>query len=274
MEGSKMISKIIPEGELKCIWAEAGLVSYKLCDRGFECDDCPFDQVMRQRSKPASDRPVSGKPVSGSSREEKGPRAREWSVAELVNDLFTSPASKRLPSDRLYSRGHVWIKSLGEERYRIGVDHYAADLLVGVKNVAFPQTGSAALKNNPCAWLICDDGTLVLHSPISGRIRASNPALMESARLVADDPYETGWLNDLHSDGDVARDCFDSAAAESLFAGRFDEVRSEIIGEIGGRPSSLGVTLMDGGARPRNLRDLLGPSKYLVFIQEILSTRA
>lgn len=36
-----------PAGGLPCIWMSAGLVAYKLCDRGFECDGCPFDQAMR-----------------------------------------------------------------------------------------------------------------------------------------------------------------------------------------------------------------------------------
>lgn len=34
-------------GGMPCIWMSAGLVAYKLCDRGFECDGCPFDRAMR-----------------------------------------------------------------------------------------------------------------------------------------------------------------------------------------------------------------------------------
>ncbi len=30
-----------------CVWMSAGLVAWKLCDRGFECESCPFDQAMR-----------------------------------------------------------------------------------------------------------------------------------------------------------------------------------------------------------------------------------
>lgn len=36
-----------PAGALPCVWMSAGLVAYKLCDRNFECEGCPFDLAMR-----------------------------------------------------------------------------------------------------------------------------------------------------------------------------------------------------------------------------------
>ena len=31
----------------RCVWMEAGVVGYKLCDREFDCDHCPFDAALR-----------------------------------------------------------------------------------------------------------------------------------------------------------------------------------------------------------------------------------
>lgn len=42
---------------LPCVWMSAGLVAYKLCDRGFECESCPFDQAMRGALPPPAPRP-------------------------------------------------------------------------------------------------------------------------------------------------------------------------------------------------------------------------
>ena len=39
--------KTVPDGERPCVWAEAGVVPNKLCDRRFECQNCLFDMVMR-----------------------------------------------------------------------------------------------------------------------------------------------------------------------------------------------------------------------------------
>ena len=39
--------KIIPPGKKKCIWMEAGVVSYKLCDNNYDCSTCVYDQAMQ-----------------------------------------------------------------------------------------------------------------------------------------------------------------------------------------------------------------------------------
>ncbi len=41
--------KIIPPGKKKCIWMEAGVVSYKLCDNNFDCPTCVYDQAMQAK---------------------------------------------------------------------------------------------------------------------------------------------------------------------------------------------------------------------------------
>ena len=31
----------------KCLWVSSGVVSYKLCDLEYNCENCPFDRVIR-----------------------------------------------------------------------------------------------------------------------------------------------------------------------------------------------------------------------------------
>jgi len=38
--------KIVPPGKKKCVWMEAGVVSYKLCDSNFDCSTCSYDHAM------------------------------------------------------------------------------------------------------------------------------------------------------------------------------------------------------------------------------------
>ena len=46
--------KIIPSGERKCIWMDAGVVSYKLCTNQFQCNLCEFDRAISNRAQQAS----------------------------------------------------------------------------------------------------------------------------------------------------------------------------------------------------------------------------
>ena len=41
--------KIVPPGKKKCVWMEAGVVSYKLCDHNFDCPTCVYDHGMHDR---------------------------------------------------------------------------------------------------------------------------------------------------------------------------------------------------------------------------------
>ncbi|UCH97535.1 MAG: glycine cleavage system protein H [Candidatus Aminicenantes bacterium] len=45
--------KVIPTGERKCIWMDAGVVSYKLCTNQFQCNLCEFDRAMSSRAQQA-----------------------------------------------------------------------------------------------------------------------------------------------------------------------------------------------------------------------------
>jgi len=45
--------KVIPTGERKCIWMDAGVVSYKLCTSQFQCQLCEFDRAMSVQAKKA-----------------------------------------------------------------------------------------------------------------------------------------------------------------------------------------------------------------------------
>ena len=48
-EKSKMSAfKAVPNGEEKCIWMEAGVIDYKLCNYYYDCAACPFDRAMKQ----------------------------------------------------------------------------------------------------------------------------------------------------------------------------------------------------------------------------------
>lgn len=33
---------------LKCIWMLAGVLTYRLCDRQYDCEHCPLDAALRE----------------------------------------------------------------------------------------------------------------------------------------------------------------------------------------------------------------------------------
>lgn len=43
--------RVIPSSDRKCIWMDAGVVSFKLCTSQFQCNLCEFDRAMGSRAK-------------------------------------------------------------------------------------------------------------------------------------------------------------------------------------------------------------------------------
>jgi len=39
--------KIVPGGKKRCVWMDAGVVSYKLCDNNYDCSTCVYDHAMQ-----------------------------------------------------------------------------------------------------------------------------------------------------------------------------------------------------------------------------------
>jgi len=42
-----MAEKVI-ESKKSCIWMDAGVVQFKLCDSNFDCQSCGFDRAMTE----------------------------------------------------------------------------------------------------------------------------------------------------------------------------------------------------------------------------------
>ena len=47
MGAKRKSMKIVPPGKKKCVWMEANVVSYKLCDNNYDCPTCVYDQGMQ-----------------------------------------------------------------------------------------------------------------------------------------------------------------------------------------------------------------------------------
>lgn len=242
---------------VNCIWMDAGVVGYKLCDRDLQCDHCPFDQKMRRPSQSASPH-LSSPPQPGSSSD-----APATTVADQVSALIRAVAPGEYPEDRLYHNGHLWVKPLMESIVAIGIDHLAASMLGSLASVVLPSRQSRIIHRMPWCWLIHHEGTISLYSPVHGIVIESNSRLLDHPELLVQDPYGDGWL--VHAQ-------IDKSAAEgpTLFASPEYRVRSQRdLTALHGRvmqtlrkAPSVGQTLHDGGQPAETLAAMLGSKSF------------
>lgn len=236
---------VLPEGAEPCVWMAAGMVAYKLCDRGFDCENCPLDAALRGD---AADRVDHAPP---------GPREVE---------------TFEFPGDRRFHPCHTWAMAVGDHAVRCGVDMFAARLLPRVRSIVLPARGTRVHGGRVGVWVV-DDGELIpLRSPVSGEVMRRNPALQSEPGLLAISPYDDGWLLEI--------DCLEHPEQlDDLLDSRQVRVRAEreklalhgqVAGYAGKGRDRVGATLADGGTRLTDIRKIVGPERYRRLIARIL----
>jgi glycine cleavage system H protein len=239
--------RFLPKGAERCVWMAAGMVAYKLCDRVFDCESCPFDAVMRGQA-PAAPGDALLAPVPA-----------------IGPDEFRE--------DRRYHAAHTWAQAVGPDRLRIGLDAFAAWLVGDATSIVLPPAATLVAAGRAGAWLIDGCGPLPLRMPVDGTVIRGNPLLRTHPRLAIEAPYDAGWLIEARVADPAA------ALAGLLSASRMRERAARELGEFDAQARArlsrgaeeVGVTLADGGERIADLRRLLGAEQARSLIERFLA---
>ena len=230
---------LIPADERKCVWMTTGLISYKLCDRNFQCDFCPFDQAIKNDEGGEGD-------VQGSEG--------NWAEGSIDSD-----SSARINGSVFYHPDHCWVKVDDPEHVKIGIDDLLARLLTDVKVVILPREGSAVGQGECYAHVIQADSIVPVISPLSGSVQAVNPRLKDEPGLLTDDPRGEGWLITIKPENlekDLKNLLFGRKAL-SWYKREEKAMLSRIDWCLKHNPPAIGPTMQDGGVRIECLQDVL-----------------
>jgi glycine cleavage system H lipoate-binding protein len=260
---------IIPDNESHCVWMDAGLVNYKLCDKNFECEGCPFDGVMRSQNKTFAERASDQySPVVGSALRHHGNDAYEGIVEQLI-----APLKKiELPTDRMYCSSHTWVQHMNDGTTRIGIDGFLAKLLHPIVGVALVHSPMRIESGEPYAWLIRDAETFALHSPIAGMSATVNSSLTSKPSLLTNDPYNEGWLLSLVPSTPLTNNSRYSTPEEyqNILDAEIGKISATINSAVRKNHSSIGSTMYDGGMRIDNIEQFIGEKRYTKLLLRLL----
>jgi len=82
--------KIVPPGKKKCVWMEAGVVSYKLCDNNYDCTTCSYDHAMDAKVARQKEAEIAAPLAASPEGEAPGKTNQSW-----VEMMMALPASQR-----------------------------------------------------------------------------------------------------------------------------------------------------------------------------------
>ena len=97
------------------------------------------------------------------------------------------------PDDLKYSKEHEWVRTDGNIA-EIGVTDFAQDSLGDVVFVDLPDIGTVIGQYDKFGEIESVKAVSDLHSPIGGKIVATNPGAIENPETINTDPYGSGWL--------------------------------------------------------------------------------
>ena len=151
---------VAPQRAKSCLWMSAGLLTYKLCDRDFDCDCCPLDAALRG-----------------------GPSPDARPIALLAPHRETGV----FPDDRLYTSGHSWVQAVGEQQgglLRFGLDAFAAAIIGYCREVHWPLSGRMLTRGETICRIDVGLGTLSVGIPIDGAVEDGNRDLAGAASRI------------------------------------------------------------------------------------------
>lgn len=218
-----------------CWWMLAGIVDYKLCDRDFDCENCPFDLILHSGAQHEPDNVDS----------------------QLIDSAFYSPT-------------HVWSRVEDQGNVRIGLDDFAQRLLGRVYAVSLPHEGLRLEKGQLCLSVTHRHGKTSMAAPVSGTILDVNWKLNQSPSLLNRDPYGDGWAllikpTDLRID---LRNLFYGSRAVAWHRDEEERLQSLTL-DISARTTGTSI-LPDGGMLKKDFLSELSAEQMSELIESFL----
>lgn len=246
-----MVTMAVPltlhAGGQTCVWMDAGVLGYRLCDRSFDCEHCPLDAALRGACP---------------------------NSARLARFLCSSHApNTTFPDDRVYSLGHMWAMASAEcaLRVRVGIDAFIAPIFSLPRELRPLPDAMIVQARQPFGLVELDEGRVALCSPVRGTISAWNLQAVQTPSLIVTDPFGAGWLAevDLSHPSDLAL-LMPSPEARRL--GQFDarRLRRRLAFEL--LRDATETQIPEWSESGADLSRLLGPSRFLSIVREFLHT--
>jgi glycine cleavage system H lipoate-binding protein len=252
----------------RCVWMEAGILSYLLCDREFDCDRCPLDEAMRSHFSSAGKKteqfqgvPPAAPVPPASSRVRAGTRVNAG--ADAV------PAGAG--SHSYFTADHLEVTLLDGGTARLGIEPGLARLLPPVKSAVLPHAGQVITPDSFSCWLVLEGGTLPMKLPVGGTVTAVNPILADEPHRVNGGIAADGWLFEFTPDDRAAfrRAFLKPGEAETRYVADLDTFRRLAIECLHPEGARAGLTLPDGGRFVDDLSTMIGPVKYLEIVRRV-----
>ena len=98
-----------------------------------------------------------------------------------------------IPNDLLFAASHEWVRVEPDGTLTVGISDFAQEQLGELVFLEVPEAGRELMAAEPCAVVESVKAASDVYAPVSGKVTASNAALLDDLGKVNSDPYGA-WL--------------------------------------------------------------------------------
>jgi len=163
--------------------------------------------------------------------------------------VVLSSESFILPRGYFFSKAHTWLELLFSGKVYVGVDDFISKVLGKVDAIEILPLVEKVKKGEPIFKIKQGARELTFLSPVTGKITAINPNILESPETILKDPYLNGWILMIEPE-DVAsevKNLLIGSEASRWLKNEIKRFREFISREAPKFSPTLEPTLADGG---------------------------
>jgi glycine cleavage system H lipoate-binding protein len=292
--------------ENRCIWMDAGVVSFKLCNNNFNCMTCNFDKGMYKKAQDESSGKVAVKQdrqpaeiwmkkflalpaaqrkcrymLNGAVPHKICPNAfqcGECSFDQMMQDRIPPSKAPKIkdiplvggfgqPEGFYFHRGHSWAVTEFGGRVRVGLDDFGQRVVGAVEGLSLPKVGQKVAPGAPGLSLKRKKQEVQVLAPIEGTVTHVNPAAIAHPEIINQEPYEEGWLF-IVEPAHLKNDLKGLLFGPEANQWLLEE-KDHLVQQI---QTDIGATALDGGMPAHDFSGHLNGKKWAHFVRRFLLT--
>ncbi|MGA2667316.1 MAG: hypothetical protein ABSF32_00200 [Ignavibacteria bacterium] len=227
--------------DLKCIWMSSNLVEYKLCDKDFDCENCEFDQVMRNQAS-----------IKQGEGQYDSPNADFFK--KIIQKLKNDVKYRRPPY--YYLKNNLIVKNLFGNIFYIGINPAVLILIDCQNSVRFLTNGDRYVQRGVSFLKIQGEwGSVDIASPITF-------LFLNKSEFDSFDFLTNEWFGLIEADRE---DILNASYSETEYEINLSNMEDTLHNYLTTYPET-GVTIMDGGKNVRYLYEAIGKKNYSCLI--------
>lgn len=224
--------------DMKCIWMAGNLVEYKLCDKSFDCENCPFDKVVKNIC--AEKIAEMETAIFGSERK------------DILTFVIDKLKSIKYDEKLIYLDKKFILKHLFDETYYLGINPLMLALLDNMTSVDYINPNNCISKDEKMLSISGGWGSITFNSPLS-------ILLIEKLRF----PYKGSYPHKWFALAAVNQSSVDEMRITSDEWNTQKLITINLLERYRYSYPEVGPTMQDGGEHLPFLYQLIGKGEYI-----------